>query len=198
MLLNISLYSNYIALRLCHVIHTVSCLWKLLKLFSSLIYCQYFYILMCIRIECTHSVMSDSLQPHGHQPIRLLYPLNFPDKSTTVGCHLLLQRIFQTQGSNPHLLWLLHQQANFLPLSHLGSQYNANFVHFNVHLSKIYFLGCSIYQIEFQYFKILLYLIFFRFLLSVSQVGVSKISSVTIENLADITLTNFSVSITCY
>ena len=35
-----------------------------------------------------------------------------------MGCHFLLQRIFLTQGSNPHLLlW----QASYLPLSHLGS-----------------------------------------------------------------------------
>ena len=37
-----------------------------------------------------------------------LYPWNFPGKNTGVGCHSLLQGIFQTQGSNPHLLCLLH------------------------------------------------------------------------------------------
>ena len=31
-----------------------------------------------------------------------------PGKSTGVGCHALLQRIFWTQGLNPCLLWLLH------------------------------------------------------------------------------------------
>ena len=30
------------------------------------------------------------------------------DKNTGVGCHALLQGIFLTQGSNPHLLFLLH------------------------------------------------------------------------------------------
>ena len=35
-----------------------------------------------------------------------------------LGCHFLLQGIFPTQGSNPNLL---HQQADSLPLSHLGS-----------------------------------------------------------------------------
>ena len=41
-----------------------------------------------------------------------------PGKHTGVGCHFLLQGIFLTQGSNPHLLrW----QVGFLPLSHLGS-----------------------------------------------------------------------------
>ena len=35
--------------------------------------------------------MSDSLQPHGLQPTRLLHPWDFPGKSTGVGCHFLLQ-----------------------------------------------------------------------------------------------------------
>ena len=35
-------------------------------------------------------VVSNSLQPHGLQPTRLLYPWDFPGKSTGVGCHCLL------------------------------------------------------------------------------------------------------------
>ena len=42
---------------------------------------------------------------------RLLCPWNSPDKNTRVGFHFLLQGIFPTQGSNPHLLHLLHWQA---------------------------------------------------------------------------------------
>ena len=34
--------------------------------------------------------MSDSQQPHGLQPTRLLRPWDFPGKSTGVGCHHLL------------------------------------------------------------------------------------------------------------
>ena len=34
-------------------------------------------------------------------------PWNSPDKNTGVGCHALLQGIFLTQGSYPHLLWCL-------------------------------------------------------------------------------------------
>ena len=37
-------------------------------------------------------------------------------KNTGMGCHFLLQEIFLTQGSNPHLLYW---QAASLPLSHL-------------------------------------------------------------------------------
>ena len=37
-----------------------------------------------------------------------------------MGCHALLQGIFQTQGSNPYLLRLLQQQAGSLPLGPPG------------------------------------------------------------------------------
>ena len=47
---------------------------------------------------------------------RLLCPWNFPGKNTGVGCHALLQGIFPTQGSNPHLFRRLHWQACSLPL----------------------------------------------------------------------------------
>ena len=47
---------------------------------------------------------------------RLLCPWDSPGKNTGVGFHALLQGIFLTQGSNPHLLRLLHWQAGSLPL----------------------------------------------------------------------------------
>ena len=62
--------------------------------------------------------MSDSLQPHGLEPTKLLYPWDFPSKNNGVCCHFLLQGIFLTQESNPRLL---HWQEDSLPLSHLGS-----------------------------------------------------------------------------
>ena len=37
------------------------------------------------------SVVSDSVQPHGLQPTRLLRPWDSPGKNTGVGCHFLLQ-----------------------------------------------------------------------------------------------------------
>ena len=43
-----------------------------------------------------------------------------PGKNTEVGCHALLQGIFLTQGSNPHLLCLLHWQVGFLSLAPAG------------------------------------------------------------------------------
>ena len=47
---------------------------------------------------------ADSLPSHGLQPARLLCLWDSPGKNTGVGCHLLLQGIFLTQGSNPQLL----------------------------------------------------------------------------------------------
>ena len=41
----------------------------------------------------SRSVVSDSSQPHGLQPTRLLRPWDFPGKSTGVGCHCLLCRM---------------------------------------------------------------------------------------------------------
>ena len=83
------------------------------------------FILLCVYmcalclLRC--SVMSNSLLPHGLQPVRLLCPWNFPGKNTGGGCHFLLQGIFPTQGSYPRLLCLLHWQADSLPLGHLRS-----------------------------------------------------------------------------
>ena len=70
---------------------------------------------MCM---CVCSVMSDSLQPHGLQPTRLLCPWDLPGMNTGVGNHSLLQSIFPTQGSN---LGLPHCRQILYGLSHRGS-----------------------------------------------------------------------------
>ena len=62
----------------------------------------------------SHSVVSDSLLPHG-----LHSPWNSPGQNTGVGSRSLLQGILPTQGSNPglpHCRWILYQ------LSHQGGQ----------------------------------------------------------------------------
>ena len=61
----------------------------------------------------SHSVVSESSQPHG-----LHSPWNSPGQNTGVGSLSLLQGIFATQGSNagvPHFGWILYQ------LSHKGN-----------------------------------------------------------------------------
>ena len=90
-------------------------------------------IMYYLTLSICCSVVSDSLLSLVLQPARLLCLWDFPGKNTRVGCHFLLQRIFLTQGSNPHLLCLLHWQVSSLPLSHLGSPnfpicYGLNFI----------------------------------------------------------------------
>ena len=62
------------------------------------------------QVKWSRSVVSDSLWPHELYPTRLLHSWNFSGKSTGVGCHFLLRRIFPTQVSNkglPHCKQML-------------------------------------------------------------------------------------------
>ena len=76
---------------------------------------------VCTVFLLSHSVMSNSLQPHGLQPTRLHCPREFLSKSTRTSCHFLLQGIFPTQASNPHFPFLLNCRQILYPLSHWGS-----------------------------------------------------------------------------
>ena len=68
------------------------------QIFFSLIrYCKILSIVPSVAVWCSN--LFDSLQPHGLQPIKLLYPWNFPGKFIGMGFHFLLQRIFLTQDS---------------------------------------------------------------------------------------------------
>ena len=58
----------------------------------------------------SHSVLFNSLWPHGLWPTRLFCPWDFPGKNAGVGCHCLLQGIFLKQGLNSGLL---HWQVDF-------------------------------------------------------------------------------------
>ena len=62
--------------------------------------------------------MSNSLQPRGLQPTRLLCPWDSLGKNTGVGCHFFLQEIFPTQGLN---LGLLHYRQTLYHRSHQGN-----------------------------------------------------------------------------
>ena len=66
--------------------------------------------------------MSDSLVTPETVACQVPLSWNFRGKNTAADCHFLLQGIFATWGSNPHLLGLLHWQADSLPLSHVESQ----------------------------------------------------------------------------
>ena len=73
---------------------------------------------MLISVSC--SVVSDSLRLHGLQPARLLCLWNSPGRNAGVGCHFLLQGIFQIQGSIPGLP---HCRQILYHLSHQGSSH---------------------------------------------------------------------------
>ena len=77
---------------------------------------------------CARSLLSgtclNSVRPHGLLPNRLLYPWDSPGRNTKVGCHALLQGIFLSQDSNPHLLHLLHWQEALYHSGHLGSPFS--------------------------------------------------------------------------
>ena len=65
------------------------------------------------------SVVSDSLQPHGLLPPRLLCPQDSPGKNTGVVA-LSSPGDLPNPGIYQQLLDLLHCQADSLPMSHLG------------------------------------------------------------------------------
>ena len=65
--------------------------------------------------------MSDSLQPHGLQPARLLCPWDSPGRNAGVGSHSLLQSMFLTQGLKPGLL---NCRPILYHLSHQGTSRN--------------------------------------------------------------------------
>ena len=58
-----------------------------------------------------------------------------PDKNIGVGCHVLLQGIFPTQGSNLYLLHLQHWQAGSLLLAPAG-MLEITWLHIYQHLSS--------------------------------------------------------------
>ena len=67
---------------------------------------------MCESESESHSVVSDSLRPHG-----LYIPWNFPGQDTEVGSFSLLQGIFPSQGWNPclpHCRCILYQMSTEL------------------------------------------------------------------------------------
>ena len=72
---------------------------------------------------CMLILVSVSLRPYGLYTAcqGLLCSWDFPGENTGLGCHFLLQGIFQIQGLNSCLLSLMHCQADSLLLSHLFS-----------------------------------------------------------------------------
>ena len=68
--------------------------------------------------------LSDSSVHKIFQPSRLLCSWDFSGKNIGVGCHFPPPGIFPSQGSNPHLLCLLHYRWILYLLSHQGSPHS--------------------------------------------------------------------------
>ena len=62
------------------------------------------------------SVVSGSQRPCGLQPASLLCLGDSLGKNPQLDCHILLQGVFPTLGSNPHLLCPLHCQTGSSPV----------------------------------------------------------------------------------
>ena len=90
---------------------------------------------------CAKSLQScPTLRPYVLKPARLLCPQDSPGKNTWVGCHVLLQGIFLTQGLDPCFLHLLHWQLGSLPLVPPGNNYR--FLELEPHLQDLNLGSC--------------------------------------------------------
>ena len=104
--------------------------------------CTYMCVCVCVCV-CVYVCISNSLQPYGLQPTRLLCPWASPGKNTGVVYHALLQDIFLNQGSNPCLLYLRHWQVGSLPLALPGKPYTHTHTHTHIQLLRHLFLAQS-------------------------------------------------------
>ena len=105
---------------------------------GPLIGCLIVLIMLCAVLS--HSVVSDSLQPHGlhYSPPGSCVQGDSLGKNTGVGCHVFLRGFYPTQGLNPGLphcrqiLYRLSYQGSlcvclyFIQLCHVGYKRNSN------------------------------------------------------------------------
>ena len=74
-------------------------------------------VCVCVCVRCAQSYLT-LCNPMDCGLTDSSVPGFFLGKNTGVGCQFLLQRIFPTQGSNTHFLFLLHWKVNSLPQWH--------------------------------------------------------------------------------
>ena len=109
-------------------IHTTSIFTFLPACLPGYFLAAFFYFKDYVRVCSVTSLTSDSLRPHGLEPVRLLRPWDSPGKNPGVGCHALLQGVFPPQGSSPPAFQGLSPalQADYWPQSHWGGPFNEN------------------------------------------------------------------------
>ena len=119
---------------------------------------------MCVLAKSLQSCLT--LRPHGLQPSTVLCPWDFPGKNTGVGCHVLLQGIFQTQKSNPNLFCigrhvLYHQCHLESPRICVLNTYSLScFTCFHFRLNGLYSLLFIPFTINLIFFLLLTFLAF--------------------------------------
>ena len=99
-------------------------LYSFIHSFSSSFQQMFIENLLCCAVLCVLSCFSHVrlfCDPMGCSPPGSSVHGDSPGKNTRVGCRALLQGIFPTQESNPHLQCLLHCRQVLYPRSHLGS-----------------------------------------------------------------------------
>ena len=100
---------------------SLTCLGVILLIFIYLCVCVCVCLCVCVCVcLCVCAQLRSHVQlcnPMDRSPPGSYVHGDSPGKNTGVGCHFL------TQGSNPCLLYLLHWQANSLPLCHMGSPF---------------------------------------------------------------------------
>ena len=94
------------------------------------------------------SFVSNSVQPHGLQPARLLRPWDSPGKTTGVGCHFLLQCMKVESESEGEVAQLCLTLSNPMDCSLPGSSVHGIFQARVLEWGAIAFSYCLLFNLK--------------------------------------------------
>ena len=107
--------------------HTSQSVSRNIRIMNLYLHAEHFQVMNRDYVQCLQTLVIHACVLCCFSHVQLCNPLDFsplgssingdsPGENTGVGCHALLQDIFPTQGSNLHLLCLLHWHADSLLL----------------------------------------------------------------------------------